>query len=279
MSERPPISEQLASGELPPHTANSAHLLQLLMDPDQDMAGLAAAIELHAVIVGKLIALANSAWSNPIRPVTALDEACARLGLDVVRTLSIALAVGRSFAVGKCPEFDPKRYWMSSIIAADIASRLALELDLDPGTARAAGLLHNIGLLWLADRAPAETAAALKAAQEYGDIGIDARLQDECGVGYRAAGTLLLKRWALPEALIACFDPPPDTDNQPAVRHMSDLVHVSADLTAEVLSGNADTCREYCLSKLDSQQLREEIAHQLSRLSRTEDIVAALVGP
>lgn len=279
MVAQPAIADQLSRGQLPPHAANSEQLLDVLMDPDKDIPEVAAAIELHVVIVGKLISLANSAWSNPIRPITALDEACARLGLGVVRTLSIALAVGRSFAVASCPEFDPKRYWMSSIITSGIASKLASELDVDPGTARAAGLLHNIGLLWLADRAPRETGAALRAAGEDCEHGIDAHLRQQCGIGYREAGHLLMSRWGMPERLLMCFSPSAAADSAPDARQIYDLVHVSSEMTANVLSEPPDADSEYHLAGMDSKQLNGEIQYQISMLHKTDSLASVLVRP
>jgi HD-like signal output (HDOD) protein len=278
MDEQLSVAQRLSTCSLPPNAGSTTALLRLLMDSDKDMADVASAIQSHAVIVGKLISLANSAWSNPVRPVTALDEACSRLGLDVVRTLSIALAVGRSFIVSRCPEFDPRQYWISSIVAADIASRLALSLKLDPSTARAAGLLHNIGLLWLADCAPEETDAALKAARTLSDFGVDEHLQQKCGIGYRDAGAVLMSRWTLPDALISSFKLNQRIDGQSEARQMYELIQTSADLTANVLTGNTEPFDDCCLDELTATRLNSEIAHQVSRLPKTEVLAARLVG-
>lgn len=279
MVAQPDIADRLQHGELPPHAANSDRLLGVLMDPDKDFSEVSAAIESHVVIVGKLISSANSAWSNPIRPITALNEACSRLGLGVVRTLSIALAVGRSFVVANCPAFDPKHYWMSSIITADIASKLAPKIGVDSGTARAAGLLHNIGLLWLADRAPRETDTALRAARDNGEIGIDAHLQQQCGIGYRNAGLLLMSRWAMPDPLLICFDSSKAADSAPASRQMFELIDVSAGMTASVLSEPRDPDNEHHLTGVDSKKLSDEIQYQVSQLQKTEGLASVLLGP
>lgn len=278
MGQQSSIAQQLSTSSLPPNAACSSALLNLLMDPDKDMGDVAEAVQSHAVIVGKLIALANSAWSNPVRPVTALDEACSRLGMDVVRTLSIALAVGRSFTVTRCPEFDPRQYWISSIIAADIASRLAVELNLDPGTARAAGLLHNIGLLWLADCAPTATAAALKAARTNSDIGVDEHMQRECGIGYRDAGAVLMSRWTLPDMLISCYKQDQVAEGEPVARQLYKLTQIAADLATDVLAGNPEPHSACRMSELTATRFSAEIAYQLSRLPKSEIMAAALTG-
>jgi HD-like signal output (HDOD) protein len=88
--------------------------------------------------------------------VTSLEATCSRLGLGVVRSTSIALAISAPFNPAKCPSFDLEYYWCSVLLTAEAASRLAAESsskhEFEPATARAAGLLHNLGLLWLVDR-------------------------------------------------------------------------------------------------------------------------------
>lgn len=60
--------DYLSTCEPPKLATNASELLVALMEPDNSMAEVAAAIEGQALIVGKLISLANSAWSNRSRP-------------------------------------------------------------------------------------------------------------------------------------------------------------------------------------------------------------------
>lgn len=267
--------DRLMSGRDPRLPTSSAQLLSTLMDQSIDLGDLAASIDPHAVIVGKLISLANSAWSNPIKPVTTHDVACSRLGSDVVRTVSIALTVGRSFAVPTGASFDMQHYWKSSIVSAEIASILAVEIASDAGTARVAGLLHNIGLLWLAECLPSETAAALDAWREDADIGVDAEIQKRCGIGYREAGELLAKRWGLPQALTTALSPlPPTTPNT-----LHDIVIVAANVTSSLLAGAEQLEVTTSVAGIDAGRLREVFEEQRAKLPATENVVALLAGP
>ena len=146
---------QLATLQLPSMPAGAPYLLKSLTDESIDFVELASVVEKFPGIAGKLISLVNSAWSAPASEVTSLEATCSRLGLGVVRSTSIALAVASPFNSTRCPSFDLEYYWCSVLLTADAASRLVAvsssKHEFEPATARAAGLLHNLGLLWLAD--------------------------------------------------------------------------------------------------------------------------------
>jgi HD-like signal output (HDOD) protein len=178
-------------------------LLSALGDEDTSSQDWAAALQRFPSIAGRIIALANCAWASPRRPVTALPEACALLGLRVVRSVSIALAVAKIFNARRCPGFDARRFWCTALLTAEGSAVLSQELGgrLETGTMSAAGLLHNLGLLWMADESAQQTAAAFKAHQsgEAGDL--RQALRKTTGTDYCEKGGLLGDAWGLPQAL------------------------------------------------------------------------------
>jgi HD-like signal output (HDOD) protein len=123
-----------------------------------------------------------------------------------VRTTTIALSIGQSFNPNRCPSFDAQKYWCTSIIASNLAADLAPLAGAEPGIARTAALLHNIGLLWLADALPDRVDAALKCASDRPDCSIGQCLQDHCGSNRQQASLHLYKAWDLPETLQAVVD-------------------------------------------------------------------------
>ena len=180
------------------------YLLSALGDEEIDLGALATAVRCFPSITGRLVALANSAWVSPKRPIISLPDACSLLGLRMVRCVSFALAVGRPFDPGRCPGFDVERYWGSALLTAEGAALLAHHLSDDAfpvDTAHTAGLLHNLGLMWLADSWPTQTAMALQvvAAGEGFDLG--QALYAATGNDYCAAGGQLSEAWHLPEPL------------------------------------------------------------------------------
>jgi HD-like signal output (HDOD) protein len=188
-----------------PH--GSIHLMQSMMDESLNFRQLANIIERFPSIASRLIALSNSVWSSPVSPISSLEQACSRLGFGVVRSTSIALSVSSPFDSTLCPSFDAQRFWCHLMLVADTSTWLALALpgqeSLSPLTARAAGLLHDLGLLWLVDQLPDETHQALSRCRENPKLSLSQTLTESIGIDYAAAGRILAETWKLPEPLIA----------------------------------------------------------------------------
>ena len=160
----PSINQQIEqSPDLPVLPQGISHLIKTLMDDNISYEQLANELENFPAIAIKLVGMSNSAWATPINPITSLRDACSRLGLQLVRSISIALSVSQAFNPARCKLFSPEIFWASSLLTAEAAHMLAKDTqDICPETARLTGLLHNIGLLWLADKKPLETSDAIE---------------------------------------------------------------------------------------------------------------------
>ena len=197
----------LDSKRLPVLPPGTPYLLKSLTDESMDFHRLSLTIERFPTIAARLIALANSAWSSPVSPVTSLEAACARLGFSVVRSTSIALAVSSPFNPSRCPAFDAPRFWCRALLVADVSSWLAQAAEAGPApeTARAGGLLHNLGLLWMADQLPQETHQALQQHRAAPADQLGQLLIDSLGFDYADAGGLLGETWGLPDPLVTAM--------------------------------------------------------------------------
>ncbi len=200
------VSPLRKSSKIPTLEAGAADLLLELSDEDVSISRIVELVRMSPSIAARLVATANSAWSRPVAPVTSIADACSRLGLNVVRTTSIALAIGQSFSPRRCPSFDAEKFWCTSIMASNLAADLAGHASVDANTARTAALLHNIGLLWLADSLPAETNESLVRAAGNPEITISQGLQDQCGSDRRHASLFLYENWNLPDKLKAGWE-------------------------------------------------------------------------
>jgi len=203
------LKEQiLQNDQLPVLPSGVPYLLQALLDENTDNNKLKTVIERFPTIAARLLFLANSAWAAPPNPITTLDMACARLRLNTVRNISIALAISSPFNPARCSTFDAERYWCTALLVADgsgwLASCTQGAEELDVQTAHTAGLLHNLGLLWLADNRPEDTAHALEIAM-HKSIPLNQALLQVTGTNYCEVGGYLGEIWALPDILVAAM--------------------------------------------------------------------------
>ena len=204
-----------ADDRIPVLPPGAPYLLEALNDDTLSFAEIARVIEHVPSIAARLMALSNSAWSAPITPITSLEAACGRLGLRVVRSASVALAVSQPFNPARCPSFNGCLFWGSALLNAEASSRLAERILIaEVPTARTTALLSNLGLIWLADMLPTETGAALTAAAEKPPGSLNNLLQQHCGLGLDEAGALLCRAWNLPQPMCIAieqqYSPPPD---------------------------------------------------------------------
>lgn len=191
--------------KLPVFPGTTQYLLKSLSDDEIAIPDLAGILEGSPSIASRLVSLANSAWSAPLSPVLSLDLACARLGLSVVRSVSIALAVSTPFSYLRCPPFDPVNYWTSAFLAAEafeLISQVRASAGLPAAAARTVGLLHNIGLLWLTDREPEAVAQSLLRAEREG-ISLREALCRDHGYDYLALSAALCEAMQLPDDIVA----------------------------------------------------------------------------
>jgi len=189
---------------LPILPAGILDLINVLSDENTPFSELAKIIERFPSITARLIILANSVWSSPSTPVDNLMTACSRLGFNVVRNVSIALAVASPFPIHNCPGFNVSRFLCLSLLTSDIASEIAEVTNKNhlKETARTAGLLHNLGLLWLA----AELSVSLQEIFMQNESDHSQSLREICrqsmGFDYAEAGAYLGIEWGLPDSLV-----------------------------------------------------------------------------
>ncbi len=259
---------------LPP---GAPFLLQALNDESLSFVEVARVVERVPTVAARLLSLANSAWSSPASPITSIEHACSRLGLGVVRTAGVALVVSQPFNPRRCPPFDAPLFWHTALLCAESGTWLAGHLASDRvSAARTGGLISNLGLLWMAETLPQETATALCETTE-GEFGqLNEKLRQTCGMGYDEAGRLLAEVWKLPQALCIAIgnqvSPPQDADI------LSLIVHSAAHMAGALRRDQAfDAPIDALLSLgMDGHMQAAGFEHLQQARKRTEEMAAAL---
>jgi len=208
---------------LSPPAMNIHVLMKTLADDDMGQRELAAVLHHYPVITARLIALSNSVWACPATPISNIETACVRLGTAVVKGVSIAIAVAASFNAARCPAFDPIRFWTTSMLVSEGAGLLAAKLSNKviycqdfQYTVQTAGILHNLGLLWLADNLATDTSEALQLAATDPLLSVNQALMQQMGIDYCLIGAWIGKQWHMPDELITVMQQHRENHNQDA---------------------------------------------------------------
>jgi HD-like signal output (HDOD) protein len=158
------LTEELANGDirLPSYPDVAQRVQRALEDPRTTPATVARVIGIDAALAVRILQLANSAFLNPYsKPITDLQQAVNRLGHQLVRCTAVSFALQQM--TNSCgAALRPKLHelWRQGTLVASIAYVLARETKAaSPDEALVAGLMHNIGRLYIIIRVHQQGAA------------------------------------------------------------------------------------------------------------------------
>lgn len=224
------------AAELPAFPRIVVEILATLDDPDASINLLADHIKHDPVITARVLSMANSAAAKTRRQSMVRDvfTATSLIGIGRVRETTLTARVGH-FVAGAVGRDGGTGFWQHCVAVGVCSEELALHVALHtPGDmALVAGLLHDIGQLWMSRFRPRTSKETWDDAMGH-TMGIDAAERGHFGVDHGTIGAWLAEHWQLPgpviEAIRHHHDAGPERE-EPLVP----LLHV-----AEVLSNALD---------------------------------------
>jgi len=139
------LEERLASVAVQSQPEIAAKVVALVNDRNAAVSDFAKVVRNDAVLSGRLLKLANSAFFAQRSPVTTVDRACVLLGLERLRALAMSFYISR--AAGDPSDELSKRIWGQSVFRACLAAELATRTGLARvGEAFVIGLMLDMGV-------------------------------------------------------------------------------------------------------------------------------------
>lgn len=207
-------------------------LLSSFQQEDLNVTALAERIGNEQTLAARVLRIANSPFYGLSGRVASIHDAVVILGFRAVRSLVLAAAMVGAFPAQLGRHFSPRTFWRHSVATALAARGLARLRGENPETAFSAGLLHDLGRVFLAVAFPDHFAALLRWQTEHDRPNREAE-QAVLGLDHGTAGRLLAEQWGLPlpigEAIARHHEPDREPPNP-----LVDLVH-GADLIALAL--------------------------------------------
>ena len=178
-------------------------------DPNSSIADLTKAIEIDQAVAARALRITNSAAFGLYSRVTSLHQACALLGMRMVRNVVLQTSLMEQYKrLQGIPDFDLGAFWRHTMLVAATARALCQSLPphpgLEPEECYTAGLLHDIGVLLLLE---SQTDAYLEARRKARSEGI-AELEAEVstfGFDHAQIGAFLAQNWGYPEKIRAAI--------------------------------------------------------------------------
>ena len=213
--------------QLPALSTTVTQLLAMLSDTDLEIDDLASVIERDPTLTARIIGLANAAYFAQPRPITSVTEAIIRvLGLQMVKTLALSIALCGAFDTSRCPGFKLDEYWFRAFGSAQLARKLVLRMDPkhrpDVDEVYLTALLFDIGVLVLVHEFPHEYASVVADLNREPGSDAEALELHHIGISSRQAGEWLTDRWHLPHFIVRAIAgrnlPDDETHRSPSIQ-------------------------------------------------------------
>ena len=204
--------------EKPPRVPYEPELLPMLFSATREnssasMDDIARLIERSQNLATRLLNIANSAYYVLEFKVTSLSRAISVLGLKEVRSLVLTVGMVSAIKGVKLPKsFDAHSVWTHHIRTASLAKALTAaiqgeaapkqskpdnRLSFDPDEAYVAGLLHDIGKVFLASSRP-EIWQTVMSRCEAERCGFSEAEMELWGMDHGIIGSRVLHAWKVP---------------------------------------------------------------------------------
>lgn len=217
-----------AMSTLPPLHDVARRLIRLMGSDCTSATDLDRIIRNDQALSARVLKHANASVYGKSRSIASLTEAVVLLGDQQLTDLVLGVSIDRTFGSATLSGFG-QMAWDHSMDCAAAARALAVVTgSCEPDTAFVAGLMHDIGLLVMAQAAPDEVAALLERASP------DplAAERQALGLNHAQVGQRLLEHWNLPPSLCEAVR----LHHAPARRHMRSNPLVNLVALADVLA-------------------------------------------
>jgi len=204
-------------------------LIDLLADPKCSMVRVVDVIQRDLGMSTRLMQLVSSAFFGLSTQIQSLGACVGYLGLNAVRSLVLSAEITQLYPAA-VPGFSSEIIHARALATARLARRLAPSIA-DEGQAFVAGLLHGVGQLVLASRAPERFGEALELCQTRG-ISLPAAEGEVFGATDAQVAAYLLALWGQPLDIVAAIahqDMPERCDVR--VPGMATLLYISKRLS------------------------------------------------
>jgi HD-like signal output (HDOD) protein len=236
------LAKELSAGrvELPSFPDAAARTQHVLSDENVTSERIARVVGSDAGLAGRILTMANSTLLHRGgAPVTDLKVAVARIGHDNIRAAALAYANAQ---LRRAPELAHIRSqletcWQDGVRVAALTHAMAKETrGIRSDEALLAGLLHNIGKIYIIARSPKQGAIQVD----------DPVLRD----WYPGIGTALIENWRLPEDIAKAVGGQLEIERTHEEQaDLQDLLIVAVEVAEQMKTNNAD---DSALAKLPS---------------------------
>lgn len=178
------------------------NLMYSLQDNATGLNKIAKMVASDQAMGARVVKMANSAAYKGVREIISIEDACSRLGTQILHSTIVATHLMNGFPA--LSEVDRENFWSHTFEVAVLARSIAPLVGLNANTAFTCGMLYDLGnlvILLLADEAEKTQIQALI------EQGMDkAQAQKQVlKMDYSQVGVILGSKWQFPALFTRCM--------------------------------------------------------------------------
>jgi diguanylate cyclase (GGDEF)-like protein len=194
------FDEFKATGRLPTPDGVALAILQLAKSETATVAEISRVLASDPAMAGRILKLANSAWTGASHRVTTVQKAVSRLGVRAVRDIALGFSLVGTTGNGPCTQFDYRGFWSGCLATAVAAQALSQRSKgISPDEAFTCGLLCRIGYLGLASIYPEEYGKILTACGGITSPELFKKEREWFATDHNELSAALLQDWGIPD--------------------------------------------------------------------------------
>jgi putative nucleotidyltransferase with HDIG domain len=140
---------------VPAFSPSAREFLTLSQKPNPSFEALLKVVEIDPGLTAQFLKLANSPVYQRGETTSSLREALLRLGMEEAFKTGLMLSIVNSLRSVKSTG-DPFQFWLHSLLTARICARFASKYQVSVEKVYLAGLLHDVGIIFLEHYFPKE---------------------------------------------------------------------------------------------------------------------------
>lgn len=234
------------------------------IENDADISAIAAEIEKDPAISAKILQMANSAYYGV--KTGSVHKAATYLGTQNLKNLVLTTSIMDSFTLRGAGNKIAQDIWAHASVTNKIQWLISEKVLFrkQNHTESTAGLLHNLGIVFMMKQYPNDFIALLNEAAADTSVDVLAEEKKRYGVTHAEVGGYLLQWWDLPFAMVesALYHGNP-SDERVINKDLVSIVHIAQHYASKQLHS-----REYCLFQpealkyleIDEKVLEEKLA-------------------
>lgn len=280
-------------GDVPAFPVTAHRLLELAKQPNVDLNAVAEVVRLDPGIASRILKVASSpAYAG--QTISTLEEALLMIGIEEMKRIVTSLSVINTFRHMRV-KVNWDLFWLHSLLTARLTEILVYAYREVDGREYLAGLLHDVGKLFLQHNFPQEfEMVVIRAmASREGMYAAENKLLD---ITHAEASALLCHRWHLQHEVIGAVQfhhepgSPLNVDpNDPGYQPFLSYCLCVADKLANLCHANIGESNQPAETSLESmpewiwlqqyQAVRSLSLDVAGEFQKTREIISAMKGP